>query len=160
MVLPANQAGHAGAQGLVHQQVVQADEHRAQDQRDHCHPGQFYPVDLEEVGVRCALGQVDDPAQVTEQRHFDQRTEQADDQQRGEARPDLAQVIGIEGQDSIRRGRRRGVTEYVDQFFEAAIKHQSNARVRALLFSMRAARRSLRGRSGRPVQLSRCAWPT
>jgi hypothetical protein len=61
------------------------------------------------------LGQVDDAAQVAEQRDFDQRANQADDQQR-EARPDLLEVIGIKRQYPIRRSGRRGVAEDVDQF--------------------------------------------
>ncbi|MNI04851.1 hypothetical protein D3C73_577880 [compost metagenome] len=133
VVLPADQAGHARAQGLVHQQVMQADEHRTQDQRDHHHPGQFDAVFLEEIGVGRALGQVDDATQVAEQRHFDQRAEQANDQQGDETRPDLLEIIGVEGQDAVRWRGCRGVAEDVDQFFKTAIKHRFLARARALL---------------------------
>ncbi|MCY1188503.1 hypothetical protein D9M73_296180 [compost metagenome] len=112
---------------------MQGEKQRTQNQRNHCHPGQFHAVDLEEVDVGCALSQIDDATQVAEQRHLDQRTEQADDQQHCKHWPDLLQVIGIEGENTIGRSRRRGVTEYVDQFFKTAIKHLFSARVRALL---------------------------
>ncbi|MNG18904.1 hypothetical protein D3C84_1030110 [compost metagenome] len=112
---------------------MQADEHRSQDQRYHHHPGQFQTVFLEEVSVGCALGQIDDAAQVTEQRHFDQCAEQADDQQSGKTRPDLFEVIGIEGQNAVRGGGCRRVAEDVDQFFKTAIKHRLFTRERALL---------------------------
>ncbi len=57
VVLPANQAGHAGVQGLMHQQVMQANEYWAQNQCNHRHPGQFETVILEKkltFGVPCA----------------------------------------------------------------------------------------------------------
>ena len=112
---------------------MQADEYGAQDQRHHDHPGQLKAVFLEEIDVRRALGQVDDAAQVAEQRDFDQRANQADKQQGREARPDLLEVIGIKRQYPIRRSGRRGVAEDVDQFFKTAIKHGFFTRERALL---------------------------
>ncbi|MNP62550.1 hypothetical protein D3C76_1578430 [compost metagenome] len=78
---------------------------------------------LEEVGVRRALGQVDDAAQVTEQRHFDQCADQADHQQGGETRPDLAQVVQVKRQDLARRGRCRSVAEDIDQLLETTVQH-------------------------------------
>lgn len=123
MVLPANQAGHAGADGLVYQQVVQGAENRAQEQGDHGHPDQLGAVDLEEIGGRRALGQVDDAAQIAEQRDFDQCADQAHHQQGGEMRPHLAQVVEVEGQDFIgRRGAGR-VAENIDQLFKTTIEH-------------------------------------
>ncbi|MNL16994.1 hypothetical protein D3C87_1380630 [compost metagenome] len=135
VVLPADHAGHAGAQGLVHQQIMQADKYGAQHQRNHHHPGQFEGVILEQTDVRRALGQVDDAAQVAEQRHLDQSPNQADDQQGGEARPDLFEVISVERENPVRRRRRRCFTENIDQFFKAAIKHWLFARERALLLT-------------------------
>ena len=123
VVLPADQAGHAGADGLVHQQVVQGAEDRAQQQGNHGHPDQLGAVDLEEVSGWCALGQVDDAAQVAEQGDFDQRTDQADHQQRGETRPHLAQVVKVEGQDFVGRGGAGRVAENIDQLFETTIEH-------------------------------------
>ncbi|MNM59556.1 hypothetical protein D3C81_708110 [compost metagenome] len=124
MVLPADHAGHAGADGLVHQQVVQADEHRAQQQCYHQHPDQLTGVFTEKVDVGGALGQIDDPAQVTEQCHFDQCADQADHQQRSKAGPDLAQVVQIKRQ--YRTGRRGagGFTKDIDQLFEPAKQHE------------------------------------
>ncbi|MNI52238.1 hypothetical protein D3C73_1070030 [compost metagenome] len=112
---------------------MQADEHRAQDQRHDRHPGQLKAMILEEIDVGRALGQVDDAAQVAEQRHFDQGAEQAHGEQGGEARPDLLEVVGVEGKDTVGRRRRRGVTENIDQLFKTAIKHCVSARKRALL---------------------------
>ena len=123
MVLPANHAGHAGADGLVHQQVMQADEDRSEHQRNHGHPDQLSAVHTEEVGIGRALGQVDDPAQVTEQRNFDQGANQPDHQQRDEARPHLTQVIDIKRQDFIRWGGSGGVAENIDQLFKTTIEH-------------------------------------
>ena len=121
VVLPADQAGHAGVDGLMHQQVMQAVEERAQQQGDHGHPDQLGAVDLEEVRRRRALGQVDDAAQVAEQRDFDQGADQSHYQERGEARPHLAQVIEIEGQDFSggprwgRRGKYRSAVQNDDR---------------------------------------------
>ncbi|MNC63417.1 hypothetical protein D3C75_1135370 [compost metagenome] len=119
----------------MHQQVMQAHEYGAQHQRHHHHPGQFEGVLAKQIGVRRALSQVDDATQVAEQRHLDQCTNQADDQQGGEARPDLLEVVGIKREYTIRRGRRRCFTENIDQFFKTAIKHGSFARERALLLT-------------------------
>ncbi len=124
MVLPANHAGHAGADGLVHQQVVQPHENRTQDQRHHHHPDQFAFVQAEKIRVGRALGEVDDAAQVAEQRHFDQRADQPDDQQRDETRPDLAQVVDVKRQDLAGGSRSGGVTKDIDQLFETTIKHE------------------------------------
>jgi len=54
VVLPTDQAGHAGADGLVDQQVMQGAEDRAQQQGDHAHPDQLGAVDLEKVRGRSA----------------------------------------------------------------------------------------------------------
>jgi len=102
---------------------MQGAEDRAQQQGDHGHPDQLIGVDLEEVGGRRALGQVDDAAQVAEQRHFDQRADQAHHQQGGKARPYLAQVIDVERQDFIGRCRAGSVAEDVDQLFKTTIEH-------------------------------------
>ena len=92
-----NNIANANAAGYSRQQIVQGTEDRAQQQGNHGHPDQLGGVDLEEVGRRRALGQVDDAAQVAEQRHFNQRADQAHHQQRGKTRPHLAQVIEVEG---------------------------------------------------------------
>ena len=106
-----------------HQQVMQAVEERAQQQGDHGHPDQLGAVDLEEVRRWRAPGQVDDAAQVAEQRDFDERTDQPHYQQRGEARPHLEQVIEIEGQGFFGSGRAGGVAENIDQLFKTTIEH-------------------------------------
>ena len=123
VVLPADQAGHARADGLVHQQVMQAEKHRPQQQHHHQHPDQLAAVLAEEIGVGRALGQVDNPAQVAEQRHFDQRGDQADDQQGEEARPHLAQVVEIEGPDLAGRRLAGRLAENVDQLLETTVQH-------------------------------------
>jgi len=102
---------------------MQAVEERAQQQGDHGHPDQLGAVDLEEVRRRRALGQVDDAAQVAEQRDFDQCADQAHHQQRGETRPHLTQVVEVEGQDFIGRGGAGRVAENIDQLFETTIEH-------------------------------------
>lgn len=76
---------------------MQGAEDRAQQQGDHGHPDQLAAVLLEKIRRRRALGQVDDAAQVAEQRDFDQRTDQAHHQQGGKMRPHLAQVVEVEG---------------------------------------------------------------
>ncbi|ESW40820.1 hypothetical protein O164_04005 [Pseudomonas taiwanensis SJ9] len=123
MVLPADQAGHAGVDGLVHQQVVQAEEYRAQQQDHHQHPDQFAAVFAEETGIGRALCQVDDAAEVAEHRHLDQRGEQAHHQQGEKARPHLAQVVQVE-RPHLARWRLAGrVAEDVDQLLETAVQH-------------------------------------
>ncbi len=102
---------------------MQAVEDRAQQQGDHGHPDQLGAVDLEEVGRRRALGQVNDAAQVAEQRHFDQRADQAHHQQGSEAWPHLAQIVEVEGQDFVGRGGAGGVAEDINQLFKATIEH-------------------------------------
>ncbi|MNE29032.1 hypothetical protein D3C80_1224990 [compost metagenome] len=77
----------------MHQQVVQANKHRAQEQGHNQHPDQFASMFAEEMGIGGALCQIDDPAQVAEQCHFDQRANQAHYQQDGKAGPDLAKVV-------------------------------------------------------------------
>ncbi|MNN17863.1 hypothetical protein D3C81_1310600 [compost metagenome] len=123
VVLPTDQVGHARVDRLVHQQVVQGVEQRTQDQRDGRHPGQFAAMQAEEVGGGSALREIDDAAEVAEQRHLDQRDDQADQQQGEERRPDLAQVVGIEthhlgGRHAVGRGAER-----VDQSFETTEEH-------------------------------------
>ncbi|MDT4881046.1 hypothetical protein FQZ97_1168650 [compost metagenome] len=107
----------------MHQQVVQGVEQRTQDQRDGRHPGQFATMQAEEVGGGGALCEIDDAPEVAEQRHLDQRDDQADQQQGEERRPDLAQVVGIEthhlgGRHAVGRG-----AEGVDQSFETTEEH-------------------------------------
>ncbi|MEQ4497720.1 hypothetical protein, partial [Nocardioides kribbensis] len=81
MVLPADQGGEAGGDGLVHQQVMQADEQRPDDQGDHRHPDQGAAVLLEEHrAVGRAAGQVDDLADEVEQGDLDQGADQTDRQ--------------------------------------------------------------------------------
>jgi len=123
VVLPADQAGHAGVDGLVHQQVVQAEEQRPQQQDHDQHPGQLALVLTEEIDVGCALGQVDDAAEVAEHRYLDQRGEQADHQQRQEAGPDLAQVIQVERPHGARRRLGGCFAEDVDQLLETTVQH-------------------------------------
>ncbi len=102
---------------------MQADENRPQQQGYDDHPDQFGSVNAEEILRRRGLRQVDDAAQVAEQRHFDQRTDQPDHQQRGERRPHLTQVVEVKREDGIGRGCGRSVFEDIDQFFETTIKH-------------------------------------
>ncbi|RMW13187.1 hypothetical protein ALP03_05892 [Pseudomonas amygdali pv. tabaci] len=123
VVLPTNQVGHAGADGLMHQQVVQADEDRAQQQGHHHHPDQFRAMNAEKILGRRGLRQVDNAAQVVEQRHLDQRPDQSHDQKREKRRPYLTQVIHVKREDGVGRGRGRGVFEDIDQFFKTTIKH-------------------------------------
>ncbi|MCY1462739.1 hypothetical protein D9M71_805460 [compost metagenome] len=110
---------------------------------------------LKEIRIRCTLGEVNDATEVAEQRHFDQGAEQSDGEQGGKTRPDLLQVIGVEGQHAIRRGCRGGVAEHVDQLFETAIEHQITARSTGSPFIGVSGAGSGQRRSIRPVQLSR-----
>ncbi|MCY1544224.1 hypothetical protein D9M68_800880 [compost metagenome] len=71
MVLPADQVGQAGGDRLMHQQVVQAVEQRAQYQDHQRHPGQLMAVQGEELATGRALREVDDAAEEAEQRHLD-----------------------------------------------------------------------------------------
>ena len=123
VVLPADHAGHARAQGLVHQQVMQAEENGADNQCNDRHPDQLVAVDSEEIGIGRALGQVNQCAQVAEQRDFDQGGNQPDHQQGGKDRPHLAQVVVIKRPDSTGWSRRGSFAENIDQLFKIAIKH-------------------------------------
>ncbi|MCY1451222.1 hypothetical protein D9M71_680780 [compost metagenome] len=107
----------------MHQQVVQAEEHRPQQQDHHQHPDQLAAVLAEEVGVGRALGEVDDAAEVAEHGHLDQRGDQADHQQGHEAGPHLAQVIQVERPHRARGGFARCLAENIDQSFETAVQH-------------------------------------
>ncbi|MNW03242.1 hypothetical protein D3C71_1991480 [compost metagenome] len=102
---------------------MQAEEQRSQQQDYHQHPYQLSAVLAEEVGVRRTLGQVDDPAEVAEHRHLDQRGEQADHQQRKKTGPYLAQVVQVERPHGRRRRFTGGFAKDVDQLFETAVQH-------------------------------------
>ena len=123
VVLPADHVGHARRQRLVHQQIVQGVEQRPQDHRHHGHPQQLGAVLAKEVGAGRRLRQIHQAAEEAEQRNVDQGDDQADHDQHGEDRPDLADVIEVEAQDAVGRWVFRSVLEGVDQVFEAAEQH-------------------------------------
>ncbi len=125
VVLPADQVGHAGVDALVHQHVVQGVEQRAQDQRHHRHPDQFVGVHAEELRAGRALGEIDDAAEVAEQRHLDQRHDQADHQQGEEHRPDLAQIIEVKRPHSGGWGIGGGILKNIDKTFKTTIQHKA-----------------------------------
>ncbi|KAG1084509.1 hypothetical protein G6F40_014471 [Rhizopus arrhizus] len=60
---PARTVAQARHDGLVDQQVVQADQDRSRDDRDEQHPAQFVGVAREEIGTRLLGDHVDDAAQ-------------------------------------------------------------------------------------------------
>ena len=62
---------------------------------EHGTPEQLTAVDLEKIGIGRALGQVNQRAQIAEQRYFDQCRDQPDHQQGGEHGPHLALYIHI-----------------------------------------------------------------
>ncbi|MNT15937.1 hypothetical protein D3C72_1510170 [compost metagenome] len=119
VVLPADQVGQAGVDDLVHKDVVQAEEDRAQQQRHHGHPQQLVAMPAEELRAWRGLCHVDQAAEEAEQRHLDQRADQAHQQQQREHAPHFTQVPGIEAQDLARRLAVGHVSEGVDQSFQA-----------------------------------------
>jgi len=99
---PARAVAQAGHDGLIDQQVVQADQDRPRDDRDEQHPAQFIGMAPEEIGTGLLGDHVDDAAQVIEHRHFHQRQQQAGDQRRQQHRPHRAQVVQVERQHLAR----------------------------------------------------------
>ena len=135
VVLPADHAGHARTQGLMHEEVMQAEKNRADDQRYHGHPDQLGAVDFEKIGVGRALGQINQGAQVAEQRDFNQGGHEPDHQQGGKDWPDLTQVVEVERPNGVGWGGAGSFAKNVDQLFKTTIKHGHSRPQRGLSFN-------------------------
>ncbi len=74
--LPADQAADIGGDGLAHQQVVQAVAEGPRDHHHEGHPQHQHAVLGEDRGRAGGLQQVDDLADIAEQRHLDDGDEE------------------------------------------------------------------------------------
>ncbi len=116
--LPAHQVGEGRRQRLLHQKVVQDGRDRARHHHDERHPGEGPAIVVKHVRRRRRLQHVDDLADIAEDRHLDQRHDEADRQKRGQSRPHLAGVEPVEAAQGRRRHVDRRRPEGVDDGLE------------------------------------------
>ncbi|MNM35318.1 hypothetical protein D3C81_460080 [compost metagenome] len=115
---PARAIAQARHDGLVDQQVVQADQDRARDDRDEQHPAECVGMALEEVRAGLLGDHVDDAAEEIEHRHFHQRQQQAGDQGGQQHRPHRSQVVQVERHHGARRHAPVNGREHRNQGFK------------------------------------------
>ena len=95
MRLPADEIGHSRCDRLLDDQVVDKARHRTADEDQ-----QRHRQELAAVGVKHRLRagrtqEIDERADVTQDRDFDQRHDQADRHQRGQIGPDLQAIAPV-----------------------------------------------------------------
>ncbi len=130
VVLPADQIGQPRVDGLVGEQVVQAEHQGPDDHSHHGHPQQLIAVFGEKTPrIARGLRHVDQLAKKAEQRHFDQRRKEAHHQHSSHQRPDLLQIMRVEAQHARRRLDVRAGLEDIDQVFETAEQHGARSAV-------------------------------
>ena len=98
MRLPADEIGEGRRQRLLDEEVVEDGRDRPRDDDDEGHPGEGPAVVGEHRRRARRLEQVDDRADVAEDRHLDQRHDEADRHQREQHRPHLARVVPVEAE--------------------------------------------------------------
>ena len=130
MRLPADEVGHPRSDRLLREEIMREVGERTADENQQPH-GQEFAAVFAEQSVRARRAQrVDEGADEAQDRHFDQRDDQADRHQCDEERPDLPAIAPVIAEQA--RGRHAFVVlaKRIDAGFEEAEHEKLSCRKR------------------------------